>query len=133
MEKEKGWKPIPLSLKILFIIFILWIIGSIFAIKGRYDLGLPFFGIFVYGIVASFIVLILDIIGPILFLIGLWNKKTWAPIVALTYISIFILNSLVAIFTIRDELGFIPILIPLLFNVVFLIIIYSNKKYFNLK
>lgn len=131
MEKEKGWKPIPLSLKILFVLFILWAIGSIFALPIRYEAGLPFFGVFVYGIVAGLIVLLLDILAPLTFVFGLWNRKPWAPTFALSYTAIFILNSAVALFTVREQLGLTPILIPSLLNVVFFAVIYKKRSYFK--
>lgn len=131
IEKEKGWKPIPLSLKILFVLFVLWSIGSVFALPMRYESGLPFMGTFVYGIIASFIVLLLDIVAPITFLFALWNRKSWGVLFAFSYITFFILNSTVAIFTVREQLGLIPILIPTVFNIIFLIIIYTNRNYFK--
>ena len=129
MGLEKGWKPIPLTLKILFVVFILWTIGSVMNISGRYESGLPFFGVFVYGNVASLIVLLLDVVAPITFLFALWNRKSWAATFALSYIAIFILNSTVALFTVREQLGLIQILIPTIANVIFFIVIYRTRSY----
>lgn len=131
MQKEKGWKPIPLSLKILFVLFVLWATGSVFAISGRYEQGLPFFGVFVYGIVAALIVFLLDILGPLTFLFALWNRKSWAVPLAFSYISIFILNSVVALFTVRETLGIMPILIPSTVNFIFLLVIFRKRNYFK--
>ena len=131
MGIEKGWKPIPLSLKIIFVLFVLWSIGSVFAIPTRYELGLPFLGVFVYGLFASLIVLLLDVVAPTTFLFALWNRKSWAASFALSYIAVFIFNSVVAIFTVRAQLGLIPILIPLVANVIFLIVIYRTRSYFK--
>lgn len=131
MGIENGWKPIPLSLKILFVVFVLWSIGSVLNISNRYELGLPFFGVFVYGIVASLIVLLLDVVAPITFLFALWNRKSWAVSFALSYIIVFILNSTVAFITVRGQLGLPQILIPLVANVIFLIVIYRARGYFN--
>ena len=130
MEIQTGWKPIPLSLKILFVVFVLWSIGSLFAIPMRYESGLPFLGVFVYGIVASLIVLLLDFVAPITFLFALWKRQSWAASFALSYIAVFIVNIAVAIVTVREQLGLMPILIPLLFNVGFFIIIYRSRSYF---
>ncbi len=131
MVKEKGWKPIPLSLKILFVLFVLWSIGSVLAISTRYKLGLPFLGVFVYGIVASLIVLLLDVVAPITFLFALWNRKSWAASFALSYIAIFILNSTIAFFTFREQLGLMQILIPTIANIIFFIVIYRTRSYFK--
>jgi len=131
MLKEKGWKPIPLSLKILSVFLALWVLGSFMALPGRYELGLPFFGVWVSGLFASLIVLVLDIVGPITFLFGLWSRKSWAVPVAFTYIGIFVLNSLVALFTVREQLGLMSILIPSLVNIIFLTVIYMKRSYFK--
>ncbi len=76
--RKKGWKPIPLPLKILFVVFILWSVGSVMNLPNLFETGLPLFGVFVYGITAALIVLFLDIIVPMTFLFALWNRKSWA-------------------------------------------------------
>ena len=131
MVKEKGWKPIPLSLKILSVVFVLWVVGSVFAIPSRYELGLPFLGVFVDGIVAIIIVLLLDIIAPITFLFALWNRKSWAVSFALSYTAFFILNGIIAFFTFGEQLGLMQILIPTIANIIFFIVIYRTRTYFK--
>ncbi|TFB10165.1 hypothetical protein E3V55_06455 [Candidatus Marinimicrobia bacterium MT.SAG.3] len=126
---EKGWKPIPLSLKILFVVFVLWAIGSVFAISERSESGLPFFGMYLYGSYASLIVLLLDVMAPLTFLFALWNRKSWGVSFALTYIAVFILNGVVAYFTVREQLGIPQILIPSIVNVIFLLVIYKTRSY----
>ena len=131
MDKIKGWKPIPISLKIIFVLFILWIFGSIMSISMRYELGLPFFGNYISGFIAALIVFLLDILGPILFLYGLWNRKSWTNMIAYIFISIFVLNSVFALIYFRELLGIMPIVIPALVYSVFMIIINLNKNYFE--
>jgi hypothetical protein len=131
MRNKLNWKLIPTSLKIVFVLSIIWTIGSFFAISQRYEQGLPFFGFYIYGIIASLIILILDIIGPILFLYGVWNKKSWTLKIAATYILIFILNSIFTVFTFRNEFGTIQLLMLAIVYGIFLSIIYKNKKHFN--
>ncbi len=128
---DKGWKPIPLSLKILFFVFILWSVGSVLNAPNLYKSGLPLFGVFVYGVTASLVVLLLDIVGPMTFLYALWNRKSWATVWALSYISVFILNSMVAFFTVREQLGLIQILIPTIASVIFFIVIFKKRSYFK--
>ena len=131
MEKEIGWKPLPLSIKILFVVLVLWIIGSLFAIQQRYELGLPFFGQYVYGISASFMVVFLDVLAPVTFLFGLWTRKSWAPLVAYTFMTIFLINGIIALFTFSEQLGLMQILIPNIAELIFLILVYSKRKYFK--
>jgi len=128
---EKGWKPIPLPLKILFVVFILWLVGSVMNLPNLFENGLPLFGKFVYGMTAALIVLLLDIIGPMTFMFALWNRKSWAPIWAFAYIGIFILNSTVALFTVREELGLPQILVPTIASLVFLAVIFWKRNYFE--
>ena len=131
LKRKTGWKPIPLSLKILFVVLILWVIGSLFAIQQRYELGLPLFGLYVYGISASLTVIILDVLAPIIFLFGLWTRKSWAALVAYAYMTIFLINGIIALFTFTEQLGLIQILIPNLAELIFLIVVYSKRKYFR--
>ena len=131
VSKEKGWKPIPLPLKILFVVFILWLVGSVMNLPNLFENGLPLFGKFVYGMTAALIVLLLDIIGPVTFLFALWNRKSWAPIWAFAYIGIFILNSTVALFTVREELGLPQLLVPTISSFIFLAVIFWKRNYFK--
>ena len=93
MVKKSGWEPIPISLKVISVLSILWMIGSVFTVQTRFELGIPFFGLFILGISAATIVILLDIVGPLIFLIGLWKRKVYGYYSALAYTSIFILNS----------------------------------------
>ncbi len=130
VAKEKGWKPIPLPLKILFVVFVLWLVGSVMNLPNLFENGLPLFGSFVYGMTAALIVLLLDIIGPVTFLFALWNRKSWAAKWAVGYISIFILNSTVALFTVREELGLPQLLVPTIASLIFLAVIFWKRNYF---
>ncbi len=130
-KKEIGWKPIPLPLKILFVVFILWLVGSVMNLPNLFENGLPLFGNFVYGMTAALIVLLLDIIGPATFLFALWNRKSWAPRWAFAYIGIFILNNTVALFTVREELGLPQILVPTIASLIFLAVIFWKRNYFK--
>jgi len=131
MKKQTGWKPIPLSLKILFVVFILWSIGSILNLPNLYESGLPLFGVFVYGIIAILVVLLLDIIGPMTFLYALWNRKSWATTWAFSYIGFFIFNSAVALFTVREQLGLPQIIVPTFVSAIFIVVIYTKRNYFK--
>ncbi|MCP4980942.1 MAG: hypothetical protein GY935_10660 [Gammaproteobacteria bacterium] len=131
IAKEKGWKPIPLPLKILFVVFILWLVGSVVNLPNLFENGLPLFGNFVYGMTAALVVLLLDIIGPVTFLYALWNRKSWTAKWAFAYIGIFILNSTVALFTVREKLGLPQILVPTIASLIFLAVIFWKRNYFK--
>lgn len=127
----KGWNPVPLPLKVLSVLFVLWAVGAIMNLPNLLENGLPLFGTFVFGATAILVVLILDIIGPLVFLFALWHRKSWAPIWAFTYIGIFILNGVVAFFTVRAQLGLPQILIPVIVSGIFMAVIYWKRNYFN--
>jgi len=129
--KKDGWKPIPILLKIVFLLSVLWVIGSFFAVQQRFELGVPLFGIFVYGVFAILIVLILDIVAPLSFLYAVWKRKSWGPKIAFVYMGFFIINSLIAFLTVSDQLGGPAILIPAIVEGILLFIIYRNRNYFD--
>lgn len=131
MAEKTGWKPIPLLLKIVFGLSLLWVVGTFFAIQQRFELGVPLFGVFVYGILAVVIVFLIDILGPISFLYAMWNRKSWGPRVAFIYMGFFIINSLVAFVTTPDQLGGPAILVPAVVDVILLLVIYNKRSYFN--
>ena len=131
VAKEIGWKPIPLPLKVLFVVFILWLVGSLMNLPNLFENGLPLFGNFVYGMTAVLVVLVLDIIGPMIFLFALWNRKPWAAKWAFAYIGIFILNSTVALFAVREELGLPQLLVPTIASLIFLAVIFWKRNYFK--
>ena len=85
-ERQTGWRPIPLALKILSGVFVLWSVGAILNMPNLMENGLPLFGVFVFGPIAILVVLVLDIIGPMTFLFALWRRKPWGPKWAYTYI-----------------------------------------------
>lgn len=130
VAKQTGWKPIPLSLKILSVVMVFWAIGSLMNLSNLKENGLPLLGTFVFGFGAFLVVLFLDIIGPGIFLYGLWNRKSWGVKWAFFYIGLFIINGIVALLTLSHELGLAQILVPNFVSMVFLFVIFWNRTYF---
>ena len=131
VAKENGWKPIPLPLKVLFVVLILWLVGSVMNLPNLYENGMPLFGTFVYGMNAALLPLLVDIIGPATFLFALWNRKSWAAYWAFAYSGLFILNNAVAFFTLREQLGSPQILVPTIASFIFLAVIFWKRYYFQ--
>ena len=121
----------PLALKILFCVMLLWSLGSVMNLPNLMANGLPLFGVFVTGIAAFLVVLLLDLIGPLGFLYGLWKRKQWAPNWAFTYIGVFVLNALVALVSVREQLGLAQILVPIIASLIFAAVIYWQRQYFS--
>lgn len=126
-----GWRPIPLPLKILFVVFVLWMLGAVMNLPNLYENGMPVFGTFVYGMNAAILPLFLDFIGPATFLFALWSRKPWAAFWAFAYNGIFILNNTVAFFTVREELGVPQIVGPTIASLVFVAVIFWKRNYFK--
>ena len=126
MKIEKGWKPIPLSLKILFIVFIFWSVMTLVTIKFAFDVGYPILGIMFDGVSGLIIAFLLVFLAPLIFVYALWNRYKWGPKFALIYIGFFIINNAVALALLQDKLGLPQILFPLIANVVFFIVIYQG-------
>lgn len=131
VASQNGWKPIPLALKVLFVLFVLWMVGAVMNLPNLYENGMPVFGTFVYGINAAMMPLFLDFIGPGIFLFALWTRKPWAALWAFAYNGIFILNNTVAFFTLREALGLPQILVPTIASLVFVAVIFSKRRYFE--
>ena len=120
-----------MPLKILFVVLILWYVGAVVNLPNLYENGAPLFGNFVYGISAALMVLFFDLIGQVVFLFALWNRKSWAAKWAFADIGLFILNSTVALFTVREELGLPQLLVPTIASLIFLVVVFWKRNYFK--
>lgn len=128
--RSSGWKPIPLPLKILSGVFVLWVVGAVLNLTNLMANGLPLFGQFVFGVTVLPFVIYVDVIGPLVFLFALWTRKSWGVKWALAYNGLFILNNMIAFFALREVLGLPQILVPTLVSVIFLAVILWKRAYF---
>ena len=128
--RHTGWHPIPVGLKVLPFVMALWAIGSAANFSNLMTGGLPFFGTKLYGMSAVPVVLFFDFVGPLIFLVGLWNRAPWAPKWAAVYIGLFVLNGLVTLVTFAGEFGVAPILAPCAVNLAILAVILWKRDYF---
>ncbi len=130
MGNGKGWKPIPLSLKILTGVFIFWSVMTLFTIKFAYDVGYPLFGIIFDGILGFIIAFLLVFLAPLIFIYALWNRYSWGAKFALAYIGFFVINNIIALVLLQEQIGLPQILLPLIANIIFFIVIYKKRSYF---
>ena len=126
-----GWRPIPRALKVLSVVMLLWMAGSVMNLPNLFANGAPLLGYFVDGYAAAAMVVVLDIIGPLVFLAGLWKRKHWAPKWAYAYMGVFIVNGVIALLTVRDELGLPQILVPTVVCLAFLLVVHWKRGYFG--
>ena len=128
--EAKGWKPIPLPLRILVVVMAVWTIGSAMNLLNLMENGLPLFGRFVFGWSALIVVLTLDFVGPLTFIYALWQRKRWTVGWAFLYLGVFIGNGLIALFTVREQMGIPQILVPTILALGFLTVIFWQRNYF---
>lgn len=128
--RSSGWKPIPLPLKILSGVFVLWVVGAAMNLPNLMTNGLPLFGQFVFGAAALPLVIYVDVIGPLVFLFALWTRKSWGVKWVFAYNGLFILNNMIAFFVLRDVLGLPQILVPTFVSALFLGVIFWQRGYF---
>ena len=131
MRIKKGWKPIPMSLKILFVVFVIWSVMTLVVIESAFDIGYPLFGIIFNGALGVVIALLLNFLAPLIFVYALWNRYSWGAKYAMTYIGFFIINNAVALALLQEQFGLPQILFPLITNIVFFVVIYKTRSYFK--
>lgn len=129
--RSSGWTPIPLPLKILSGVFVLWMTGAAINLPNLITHGLPLFGTFVFGAAALPLVIYVDVIGPLIFLFALWTRKSWGVKWAFAYNALFIINNTIAFFVLHDVLGLPQILIPTFVSVLFLGVVFWHRGYFD--
>jgi hypothetical protein len=150
MAKQKGWSPLPLSLKVIFVILVIGVVSSLFGLISVAQAGFSFLGIYVTGI-AGVAVFGLTVIAAGLLAIAFWNRYSWAGKYGIGYFGFFIANGLLGILNIPRMLalvgssfqsvpgaelilyvsGVTSIIVGTVVNVVFLILVYRNKSYFE--
>ena len=126
----KSWKSLPLSLRILSIVLFLWAVMSIAVLVTSPEREIAFFGFLLKGTSSAIVVVLLDCISPLLFLYAMWNKLKWGAKFGMLYNGIFILNSIVALFTLKEVFGK-AIYFPLIASIIFFCIIFRERKYFS--
>jgi len=132
MEIKKGWKPIPLSLKIISIISTLWYLMAVISIGVIAKQGFPFLGVFTFGLPAMIIVILFYFLAPATFIYGLWNRHSWTAKFALSYIGFFLLNSIIAYISLPEHFASSSMYFAdLIANIIFFVVIYKTRSYFK--
>lgn len=133
MRTEKGWNPIPLPLKILSVVFVFWSVMAVLTMDMIAKSGFPFLGVLTSGLLAIIIVLLLNFVAPVTFLYGLWNRKSWTAKLGLSYTVFFLLNSVIAYTLLTGQFVSAPLFFPEIANLVFFVVIYKKRNYFENK
>ena len=97
MQMETGWKPMPVIIKIFWIIMIVDAFFAIFSIFSVYSAGFDLVGIPFYGLPAVNIVFFLNLVLPILLIIGIYKRYRFVWIAIAVYFVFVAVNSLMTI------------------------------------
>ena len=148
--RKPGWKSMPTSFKIFFVLYILTMFSVLFSPIKAFSSGFSFLGIFLSGIFASILVGIISI-GAILRLVSIWKRSSWMYKYLLAFGSFLIVNGLLSIIHIRRiivttlpealqdpfliQTSFITavvgIILSVLFEGLFLFFVYKNRAVFK--
>lgn len=153
---DKGWKPMPVILKIIWILLIVEAFFAILNIASVYNTGFEFMGFSMYGMIALDIFFVSKIALPIVIIIGMHQRYGWIWIVALCYYLLFVVNGFATIAIIgeiqnkmleqmpeipegiSEEMYYqiihwaliISLIMGSLFNMAIMIILFVKRKYF---
>ena len=89
---NKGWKPMPVILKIIWIILIVQTFFSVLTIASVYGNGFEFMGFYLFGLMAINVFFFVKLAIPIVLIIGMHQRYGWIWIMALIYFLMFVVN-----------------------------------------
>lgn len=102
---NKGWKPLPVVLKIIFIILVFRSFLAVFSLSPSYNNGYEFFVWTLYGLYAINGVFILNLLLPLILLVGMFQRYSKIWIVGVIYFFIFTLSTLFSLANTTEMLG----------------------------
>ena len=153
---DKGWKPMPVILKIIWILLIVETFFAVLTVASIYGIGFEFMGFSLAGMVALDVFFVAKIALPIVLIIGMHQRYGWIWIVALAYYLLFAVNGFASITNIGElqnkileQMPEIPegiteemylqiihwtlitsLVMGSLFNIAVMILIFIKRKYF---
>lgn len=96
--RATGWNPMPLSLKILFILVVYSSIASLFGLFTTPIIGMSLFGFVFTGILGVLFLLIMSGANAVL-AVAMWKRYTWTFMYAVAFYVITGINAVLSIFT----------------------------------
>jgi hypothetical protein len=155
---NKGWKPMPVIIKVIWVILLVETIFAVLSIAAVYNTGFEFMGFAMYGMIAIDVFFVVKIALPIVIIIGMHQRYGWIWIVAVLFYLMFAVNGF-ASFALINELQtkvleqmpsipegisedlyynilhwslVISLITGALFNLAIMIIVFVKRKYFTL-
>ncbi|MEK6871303.1 MAG: hypothetical protein AABX16_00195 [Nanoarchaeota archaeon] len=143
MHHEKGFRRLPLSVKIIFVVLTLGMISSFFYINYIAQSGYPLLWITLSGTNAIIALFALNFLCTLLLLFGIWQRAAWTWEYGMLYFGFFALNGIISAGSLFNTLYFAPmqnfealvnlfaVIFGIILNSIFLIIIYRKRFYFE--
>ena len=143
MYHHKGFSALPLSLKFIFIVMTLGMLSSMFYFSYISENGYPLLWFTLLGMNAIVSLIILNILLTALLLFGMWNRSPWTWEYGIIYFGFFVINGIISFITLLNGIDFTPsmhtgiwvnifaILFGTILNLVFLVIMYKKRFYFE--
>lgn len=114
---NKGWKPLPVILKIIFVILAFRVFNSIFSLSFSFEQGFDFFGFTFYGLYAINVFTVVKILVPIIILVEMFQRNSYTWIVAAIYFFILAVSTLLSLMNLTDMVARIMEQMPEFFQV----------------
>jgi len=94
MERHTGWKPLPILLKIIWVLLLVGVVFSIPALFTAPAAGYSLFGYNVFGLWAANLMFLVNVIMPVLLIIAMMKRYSWTWIYGCGLYLFMILNEL---------------------------------------
>jgi hypothetical protein len=149
---ENGWKPMPVVLKVIFVLEAIGLFLSCVSVTSSYQVGFDYFGQHLEGITAVNIFFLTNIVLPVTLLVGFWMRQKWGFLFGALYFFYCSISTLFGYLNIdkaiavvktqmtpnplvTDEMFYasaiIGILIGFSFNIACMILIIVKRKFFT--
>jgi hypothetical protein len=89
-----GWKPMPVILKVIWVMLLIGAIFSIFSVIGAFDAGFDLPGIHLERMMAVNVAFVMNMVLPVLLLIAMFRRHRGTVAFAVIYFLFFVVNSL---------------------------------------
>lgn len=155
-KRETGWKPLPLSIKVIFVFLCIGLVSQLNSLFSVYQYGYGFFGVYAHGVMAVLLAVLFPLAAQFFLVLGIWKRESWVSwygwlfylvLILFSLLSLINLDSLVA--AISEKLVqhggealpggfsvfffwilFVIVLFSCLIDVVFGIFLFRARKYF---
>jgi hypothetical protein len=102
MERSHGWKPMPVILKVIWILLLLGAVLSIVSVFTASKEGFVILGKTIYGLWAANSMFALNILAPVILVIAMYKRYRWAWIWGVMLYLFIIVNEVMMLGHVRE-------------------------------